>query len=352
MDFQTYNKVHNILCALSITSSLFVAMVIIVIWVYNKEAVDRVSIRLTLAMLVSDALFTTASIWANHQEVGWVSTFCMWIYLFAFNSFCFLNITIVLNLYLIFVQGRRNAVNLERIYFLTVFSMAFTLATLPAAFGVIGADPVARTCWYINEKSTSARVWQLVTYVIPSLSCVIFCTITLILVMVHLLRQRAYFARDAYSCSGNIESSRRAIRHQRMINLMVTRIILYPIVIILVRFPIVFVIAFVYVRKDQPIPPWSPQTTQICDASQGFLNALVFCLDPALHSAWYSFRVKMTRQYCLRSCLDSSFRNNIVLKFFKLFAFKSYDEESLLSDSFKYTDIKTDEDADEIKKLL
>ncbi|KAK9765252.1 hypothetical protein K7432_006565 [Basidiobolus ranarum] len=351
MDYPTYNKVHNILCALSITSSLLVATVIVIIWYYNKESVNRVSIRLTLAMLISDALFTSASIWANYQKVGWVSTFCMWIYLFAFNSFCFLNIAIVLNLYLIFVRGRRNAMNLERFYFLAVFCLAFTLATLPAAFGVIGADPVARTCWFINEKSTSTRIWQLMTYVIPSLSCVVFCTVVLILILIHLFRQRIYFRRRVYSDPEDMESSRKSLRQQKMVNLMVARIIFYPIVIVLVRFPIVLVITFVYIRKDQPIPPWSPQTTQICDASQGFLNALVFCLDPALHSVWYSFRQKMTRQYTLSSSIDDGISNKFVRGVSKIFALKPSEDDSLSSDSFKDTEIKTQED-DEIKRLL
>ncbi|ORX93049.1 hypothetical protein K493DRAFT_302940 [Basidiobolus meristosporus CBS 931.73] len=344
-------EVHTVLSTLSIASCLLVASVIIFIWYFNKEAVNRVSIRLTLAMLISDALFTTASRWAAYQSVPWVGTFCVWLYLFAFNSFCFLNIAIVLNLYLIFVRGTRNAVNLERIYFISVFCVAFTLATLPAAFGVIGLDFEAHTCWFINQTSKSSRIWQLMTYVLPSLACVLFCTLTLVLILIHLFRQKLYFKRNAYE--PDVERTNRVRKQQRMINFMVARIVLYPIVIVLVRFPIVIVIHYVYVQKANPPPAWTSQLTQTCDVSQGLLNSLVFCLDPALHSAWHSFRQNMTRRYTMSTCFDKSFTATWRRRVLKIFAYEVSDESSTY-DSFRYSEGKSEdvEGEEEIKRLL
>src|SRR2546423_3694251 len=208
-----------------------------------------------------------------------------WGFVFTALLGCFLNVAIALNLQIIFIHNYIDTRRFEKFYIIIPLILSFVLSILPVSFGALGYDEQEISCWYKNGSTTGAIIWQWTTLHGWILLSILYCTFSVVVVTIRLKVATKNFIDMNRSSPNSLNVIQdRAYQRQLIMNQAVKRIILYPIVPVLTfLFNIISNFLFFTTKKNQIT---FQMLANVGTSSQGLLNALVFCLDPAMKKIW------------------------------------------------------------------
>jgi hypothetical protein len=222
---------------------------------------------------------------------NWTCSVAPWGFVFTALLGCFLNVAIAFNLQVIFVHNYIDTKRFEKYYIIIPLILSLILSILPVSFGVLGYDEKEISCWYKNGSTTDALIWQWTTLHGWILLSILYCLYSVIAVIIRLqVSTRHFIKMNQFSPNSSSLIQDRSYRRQLIINQAVKRIILYPIVPILTfLFNIVSNFLFFTTKRNSII---FQMLANVGTSSQGLLNSLVFCLDPAMRKLWKEMFVK------------------------------------------------------------
>ncbi|ORX87633.1 hypothetical protein K493DRAFT_359834 [Basidiobolus meristosporus CBS 931.73] len=293
-----YAKIVVAVNAISTIASTFVACMIIGIRCYNKEIVNRVSIRLTLAMAVTDIFYSIFQVWNLFSTTRVSCVLSTWGVLLTTLAFNFLSVTVALNLQLIFLHDRRNLKLREQYYFIVDFGGAFFITVLPVVFGRVGLKPDG-TCWFLDTWRAKGILWETATYLMWICMGVLYCLVAVTMVVWKLHQQRKQLSRLI-----RLSPDTRVMQQEKMLIRMAMRIVFHALVPIASQTPrfILELMNFLGVRPRFPLV----LIVDIAAGLQGTLNAIVFLFDPAIHAVWYEFRKRLTSHFMVEQYVFTS----------------------------------------------
>ncbi|RUS16547.1 hypothetical protein BC937DRAFT_91087 [Endogone sp. FLAS-F59071] len=183
----------------------------------------------------------------------------------------FFTTTIAINLQIVWVHGILQPIRLkklEKYYIFVPILLAFGFSIAPLIAGEIGLDPQLNECWYKHQHTTVAIIWEWAS---------LFGPITLNYRLFHI---HANFGKLYPGEKLVIQGSPTITVIRRV----VVRVSLYPLV------PIVCLVPNILSTLSMYFTSWDSgflgTLTGVIQASQGFINALVFLVDPVIWNVW------------------------------------------------------------------
>ncbi|KAJ9048177.1 hypothetical protein DSO57_1037656 [Entomophthora muscae] len=150
--------INVVLSVISIGAALVVAVMIVGGMVIDKKSMDRVSIRIMLAIAILDILLCSSNIVAFSQ--GYEGVVCIlyesasqWIVL----AYMFLNTSIAVNLQLVFVNDCAFNPKWERAYWIVSFGLATILASAPLGKQT-RFDLISTAGYFLDVEDTSSCI--------------------------------------------------------------------------------------------------------------------------------------------------------------------------------------------------
>ncbi|RUS22073.1 hypothetical protein BC937DRAFT_90510 [Endogone sp. FLAS-F59071] len=287
-----------------VAASVVIIFFLLMRW-YDKKLVDRVSLRLNLAISITD-LFSHISIvlfnflaYKYHISCNPVVAGCVGLS----NQYVFFSAAIAFNLQYLFLHKKPFNPNIEKWYYILSIGLSVLSVGIPVAAGRYGFDEAQHSCWYTPSGSTVSLIWEFSTLEIPTIICIVYCLLIVVLVGLKLWRESAEM--DAQTPSQNVADRRRSrssdaefLRQQktrRTINRVVRRVLLYPLVPFITQTGFIVAQIDMYVTSSSsfPLNVWGV----IGKASPGLWNCIAFMLDPAVATALSHLRRDLIAKY-------------------------------------------------------
>jgi hypothetical protein len=142
-----------------------------------------------------------------------------------------------------------------------------------------GWDAPEEMCFFRDSGTKLSIVWQWAVYYSWEIICILYCTATLISVVIKLSKQSLNNVSDKTMTS---QHEKNALRNKTIMSLVVKRIIWYPIVPIITQAPNFLVETDIYINQKVN---YAFLIMSTFFASQGFLNTIVFMQDIAVSRA-------------------------------------------------------------------
>ncbi|KAJ9084624.1 hypothetical protein DSO57_1022595 [Entomophthora muscae] len=294
-EYEIFDMLPGIAMCFNVVSMIAAAFVVVVIvgaMAIDKRSMDRVSIRITLAISVLDFFRSLGNILSGDQyRAGWrcivVSSMIGWTSL----GYLFLSMCIAFNLQLIFINGIAFNPIWERMYWIISFGLATAINMIPIGGFIVG-NANLHDCADGDRFYTNLLEWCL--YLIWILVACIYCSFVVAIVIYKLAKSERKLG-QVLSYSTNTEGWNTA-KHNPVIKGLVRRVALYCII------PIVTHVFYLFYAIDDHIHGY-PSTCLILLATistglPGTLNLFAFLVDPAFAKAVDSFR--MLKAYHMR----------------------------------------------------
>ncbi|KAJ3185689.1 hypothetical protein HDU85_001043 [Gaertneriomyces sp. JEL0708] len=290
--------------ALSIVGSFCVMVTFFVIRVYLPKLVKRVSLRLALAVAVSD-LFSAVFYLVGTLPTGDSPLCSATIYLnisFVLMSM-FSTAAIALNILLVFVLKLPAREKLERRYYIGSGISAFVIPLVPLVSGRFGWNDTE--CWYkwtIDEPYTPVVIWQWTTYYGWVMLVIIFCTTCTFLFWLTVRHPVTNeLPATVADKSGILSLGVHAAFDEtdRVVRRAISRIKYYCAVPVVTHFLTLAADIEFTIRGDNNPTFWLISTILL--GLHGFVNALVFFVfDPSVERAYTKLRLWILYRYYLR----------------------------------------------------
>ncbi|KAI8583976.1 hypothetical protein K450DRAFT_220867 [Umbelopsis ramanniana AG] len=293
-------NVINVVCnSISVVSGMIVLAIIFGLRMYDKKLVDRVSLRLSAAISVTDVISSAALlIYTYVTAEGGACQLSPFLIIFLTNLFLFLTTAIAFNLQHLFLHQRYYNPNFEKWYYILSVGIAALTAVIPLAAHRLGLDPAQGYCWYSPSWTTESNIYEYATYIGPQLICGTYCLVVVVAVAVKLKMDSMRLERQiAHSGTGErTEVDVRRRKTQKAINRVVRRILLYPVVPILTQtgFIVSEIDMYIHMRPSYAINLWGVPLK----ALPGFFNLLAFMIDPAIYNALAAIKKNLIIKYC------------------------------------------------------
>ncbi|KAI0233915.1 hypothetical protein L0F63_001422 [Massospora cicadina] len=276
----TLNYVLNVACILC---GLSAATIILMVMWLDRAAMDRVSIRFTLAVAVVDALNAGMILFYTliHDDTGFctfISLASHWLMLF----YLFLNVCIALNLQLVFVHG----LVLGRRFEYSLWAGTFLLPTVLMLFGLAsgryGFDVDSQYCEIRDPLAPTSIVTVWTTFLGWALASIVYCAIAVTLVMVS-LRTKASAISDVCLKKGSRHLLQDNCQLKRKIHKLIKRISLYCIIPVVTQSG--YLVLRVILSYTDELPLVIRYVSVIGSDITGILNLMVLFVDPAFTTA-------------------------------------------------------------------
>ncbi|KAJ9058865.1 hypothetical protein DSO57_1007803 [Entomophthora muscae] len=181
---------------LSIACGMLVVLMIVVGGVVNRALVDRVSLRLTLAISVVDVAKAIVLVLYMYMDqdtftCSLVSFFIQWFTL----VYLLLNSAILFNMQLIYFQGVSFKRSLEAGYWLFCFLFPTLLLVPPLAAGRLGYDKGTEGCEYKDPTSKATNVWLWCCFTFWVMVACVYSATTALYIVVTLPRSSSLVSR-------------------------------------------------------------------------------------------------------------------------------------------------------------
>ncbi|GBB97025.1 hypothetical protein RclHR1_00290023 [Rhizophagus clarus] len=220
---------------------------------------------------------------------NWVCQVSPWGFVFTALLGCFFSVAIAFNLQVIFVHNYLSTRQFEKFYVIVPILLAFTLSIVPVIFDALGFDKEEVSCWYKHGNTVGSFIWQWTTLHGWIILSVLYCAYS-VFTIIRRLHQANNYIKEMNRSSPNNTSSHNSFimnhryKRQLMINQAVKRIVLYPIVpIVTFLFNINATLVFFIAKHNIFV---FQMLANAGTSSQGMLNALAFCFDPAMKKVW------------------------------------------------------------------
>lgn len=290
-----------ILNSISMLATLLVLVIALLMRLYDKKLVDRVSLRLSISISITNFLAAVSLV-----AIAFIKTNCEFV-AFAFvwlqNQYLFFSVAIAFNLQYFFLHKKTFNPAIEKWYYILSISLSLLSASIPLAAGRFGWDKTQNLCWYSASRTSLSQKWEYGSYIIPTLVCTIYCFIVAIVVVVKLKLEAKEMERQAIQdikAQGfkgkriEVELARRT-KNRQAINRVVGRILLYPLVPFITQtgFIVSGIYTSVYRKLDFGLNLWS----FIASAMPGLCSFITFVLDPAVSIAFSRARLYLIDKY-------------------------------------------------------
>lgn len=272
---------------------------------YDKKLVDRVSLRLNLAISITDLFSHLSIVFFNLLAYKYrincepVVVFCIWL-----SNLCvLLSAAIAFNLQYLFLHKKPFNPSIERWYYILSIGLSILSVGIPLAAGRFGFDEAQHSCWYTPSESPVSLIWEFSTFEIPTIVCIVYCLLIVILVGLKLWHESAEL--DAQTPYQNVADRRRSRssdaelsrqqKTRRTINRVVRRVLLYPLVPFITQTGFIVAQIDMYITSSSsfPLNVWGV----IGKASPGLCNCIAFMLDPAVATALSHIRRDLIAKY-------------------------------------------------------
>lgn len=222
-----FYEISTVLDVVSAVSAGLILVILLVLAIYDAKMVNRISLRLTAGIALIDIVNHLNNI--AHWRVG-DGDYCVanaFLRFYGRQVYCFLNISIALNLHLILLLGLRPKSSWEKYYW--IFSLVTPLAMNlpPLALDMYGFNGV----WCFVRLVKGHKILQAINLPLIMFITLVYCSIISILVMIK-LRAKLSVVRNL---SPNLADSEQCIQRKVEMSLkrLFYRISLYPITCVL-----------------------------------------------------------------------------------------------------------------------
>ncbi|CAG8559389.1 2190_t:CDS:2 [Dentiscutata erythropus] len=287
-------KQTNIIKHLNITLSIasiiggfIVLIIILIMWLYDKKLVNRVSLRLSGLISFVDILSGAAAIAYTLYAVGDTNacTFIGWAMSFLPTLYLFLTVMIAFNLQVVFLHRKKVSSFSDRWYIPVAFFTSFAINILPLIYHRFGYDTEGKQCLYRDPGGDGTLKWRLFTFVIPVSFSMLYCTSVLIVVIMKLIFEHRKLVDAVHTQKSNTTLTAKNKRQKLLLLKLVSRISLYAAIPLLNVSGIVVEYTMLSINKQLRLPPPITYWAVIGSCLPGLFNCLAFLFDPAIHNA-------------------------------------------------------------------
>ncbi|KAI9229201.1 MAG: hypothetical protein DHS80DRAFT_22571 [Piptocephalis tieghemiana] len=310
---------------ISLIASVIVLLAYTAARIYSAELIDRVSLRLTIGLTVADLLFAIFQIigFSHVQANTALCAASVWGYVASSLLATFLTVCLAFNLHVVFVSGARNTHSYERWYFVFSILASLLISLAPFIGHRYGFDEKEQTCWFKDVESGIGLLWAWLTLYLWVILGILYCTLAVSVILLHLHRGKRKMQHrqivgipseqdtlDSPPPASTRETKRHSIQGRRknipslppstnaiVLNRIVTRLVMYPVVLIIAQVLNVAVEMSTFGSGSYNFPLYL--ASFIATSSQGLLNALVFLVDPAVRTCWRCVRRDLITNYGL-----------------------------------------------------
>ncbi|KAG2222288.1 hypothetical protein INT45_006967 [Circinella minor] len=219
--------------------------------IYDYRLVDRVSLRLTAAISLTDMISSSSLLVYNYtSNTGSNCEIAAFLVIWLSNQYIFLSTAIAFNLQWLFLQSHYYNPVFEKWYYIVSVLLSIITAVIPLVGHVLGYDEAQGVCWYTRKNPTTD---------------------------------------DQENHTSTPSSS------QKIVCNVVRRILLYPTTPFLTQFG--FIISEIYMfstlKVSYELNIWGVLTK----ALPGFFNLVGFLMDPAFMGALRLLKSDLIRRY-------------------------------------------------------
>ncbi|KAJ9083656.1 hypothetical protein DSO57_1032599 [Entomophthora muscae] len=278
----------------SIASAGLILVILLVLAVYDAKMVNRISLRLTAVIALVDIVNHLNNM--AHWTLG-EGDFCVasaFLRFFGRQVYCFLNISIALNLHLILLLELRPEPSWEKYYWIFSFVVPLAMNLPPLALGMFGFN--GERCFV--RHAAGYKILLAINLPLVMLITFVYCSLISVLVMIR-LRAKLTIVRNL---SPDDSISDQSIQRKVEVSLkrLIFRISLYPVTCVISM-------SFYFFANVWNIAIYN-NTTLLAFAMlgltlTGILNLIAFLLDPTLQAAAAamskSLKERFTRDYSL-----------------------------------------------------
>ncbi|RUS16994.1 hypothetical protein BC937DRAFT_90558 [Endogone sp. FLAS-F59071] len=290
-----------ILNSISMLTTLLVLIIALLMRLYDKKLVDRVSLRLSIAISITNFLAAVSL-----ETIAFIQTNCeivAFVFIWLQNQYLLFSVAIAFNLQYLFLHKKTFNPAIEKWYYILSIGLSLLSASIQLAASRFGWDKTQTLCWYSASRTTLSQKLEYCSYIIPVIVYTVYCLIVAILVAVKLKLEAREMERQtiqdfkAQGCKGKRIEAELAGRSKirQAINCVVRRILLYPVVPFITQtgFIVSNIYTSVYKRPDFGLNSWS----FITSVMPGLCNFIAFTLDPAVSIAFSRARLDLIDKY-------------------------------------------------------
>ncbi|KAJ9052092.1 hypothetical protein DSO57_1037620 [Entomophthora muscae] len=267
----------NVINGISLVGGLSVAVMIFSAMVVDKKSMDRVSIRITLVISILDIFAAGFNIYGLGEDVEGIAypmyeTVVRWIAL----AYLFLNMSIAVNLQLVYVHEYAFDPRWERLYWFMSFGMATAFSmVIPVVFilDIEGVDMV------VGGDETSIFICEWGLHLIWILLTSVYCSFVIAIVIHKLLKHE--------------QRLKQPTRHQAVVDSpsirpLIFRVAMYCAIPVITQtgYLVLTIVEFYYGAGTREQIAFMFVST----ALPGTLNFIAFLIDPAFKKALYSLK--------------------------------------------------------------
>lgn len=262
----------------------------------QRQAVDRVSIRLAAAACLVDFSYCLVQIFSNLPLQGVVCEASTWAYICLTLLSTFFFTCIAINLQLIFLTNVKPRACLEIWYFAGALLLALLIPAVGWILRLYGSDPlISGGCWFKGDGKASSLLWQWILLYGWLAACIIYCYVIVFLVFRRISAQLRDIDRSFNGANRALEERKLSslttlYKRQHISRLrIIRRILIYPSIPLFTQLLTIAVAMDLYVNRRNHfiLILLSFVTTSM----QGLLNSLAFMFDPSITSALKAWRM-------------------------------------------------------------
>ncbi|KAF0456435.1 hypothetical protein F8M41_001373 [Gigaspora margarita] len=299
---QQSDIIKNLNISLSITSivgGFIVLIIILIMWLYDKKLVNRVSLRLSGLISFVDILSGAAAIAYTLYTTGDTSicTFIGWAMSFLPTLYLFLTVMIAFNLQVVFLHRKKVSAFSDRWYLPVAFFGSFAINVPPLIYKIFGYDYEGKECLYRDPNGDATQMWKIITFIIPVSLSMLYCTSVLIVVIMKLIFEHRKLADAVHTQKSNATLTAKTRRQKLLLLKLVSRISLYAAIPLLNVSGIIVEYTWLSIHKTLHVPPPLVYWAVIGSCLPGLFNCLAFLFDPAIHNALRKVKKDLIENY-------------------------------------------------------
>lgn len=285
--------------------------------IYDFKLVDRVSLRLQVAISFYDLWLHTLPMWARPYQIqpSSMCTFISWQFIFCPTLYTLFNVAIGLNLQLVFFKNIHITKKIEIAYWLSAIAIGLIFSIPPLCkfalyiwhligwfiyFLVLGklGWAEANGCFVTEENESYGKMLDFFAIILPTIIAMIYLSIITYLVYKKLENGMIVIRNNGLNRSSGPTSKAMEIvkkMGRRMLVLILIWFNLLTICLLSLLYPLIMIITQSGFVVSQTVFDFSPDATtynvvlegwsNIGGGIMGMLNFLAFCSDPMLQHA-------------------------------------------------------------------
>ncbi|KAI9290631.1 hypothetical protein K502DRAFT_369063, partial [Neoconidiobolus thromboides FSU 785] len=179
----TRKEIYPVLTKISLVAASLLVLIMILISIYDRKLVDRVTLRLQTAISCYDIWLHSIPLWLsrfNYKE----SPFCTFVGYHGVALplyYCFLNVCIGINLQLIFIHGINVTWKIEACYWIGSILLTLLITIPPLGMGLFGYSEINK-CFIATNDEQYARMFNFYANNLLMIICMVYLLTIVILV--------------------------------------------------------------------------------------------------------------------------------------------------------------------------